>query len=77
MSETPDNLDDLPPVAGEGGAGGNDVASSLPPGDAGHVATVHIEDEMRSAYVDYAMSVIVGRALPDVRDGLTAASSGP
>ncbi|MBU0615394.1 MAG: DNA gyrase subunit A, partial [Nanoarchaeota archaeon] len=29
-----------------------------------------IEDEMRQSYVDYAMSVIVGRALPDVRDGL-------
>jgi len=29
-----------------------------------------IEDEMRSSYLDYAMSVIVGRALPDVRDGL-------
>ena len=31
---------------------------------------VNIEDEMRSAYLDYSMSVIVGRALPDVRDGL-------
>jgi len=31
---------------------------------------VNIEDEMRSSYLDYAMSVIVGRALPDVRDGL-------
>src|SRR5437588_1179645 len=31
---------------------------------------VTIEDEMRGAYLDYAMSVIVGRALPDVRDGL-------
>lgn len=31
---------------------------------------VKIEDEMRGAYLDYAMSVIVGRALPDVRDGL-------
>src|SRR2546422_175651 len=31
---------------------------------------VPIEDEMRSSYLDYAMSVIVGRALPDVRDGL-------
>ncbi len=31
---------------------------------------VDIEDEMRSSYLDYAMSVIVGRALPDVRDGL-------
>ena len=29
-----------------------------------------LEDEMRTAYLDYAMSVIVGRALPDVRDGL-------
>ncbi|OQW30332.1 MAG: DNA gyrase subunit A [Nitrospira sp. SG-bin1] len=33
----------------------------------GHIA---IEDEMKSSYLDYAMSVIVGRALPDVRDGL-------
>jgi len=31
---------------------------------------VNIEDEMRSSYMDYAMSVIVGRALPDARDGL-------
>ena len=31
---------------------------------------VSLEDEMRSSYLDYAMSVIVGRALPDVRDGL-------
>jgi DNA gyrase subunit A len=31
---------------------------------------VNIEDEMRSSYLDYAMSVIVGRALPDVRDGM-------
>src|ERR687897_678598 len=31
---------------------------------------VYIEDEMRQSYMDYAMSVIVGRALPDVRDGL-------
>jgi DNA gyrase subunit A len=34
------------------------------------VIPVHIEDQMRDAYLDYAMSVIVGRALPDVRDGL-------
>ncbi|MDH3402942.1 MAG: DNA gyrase subunit A [Acidobacteriota bacterium] len=33
-------------------------------------ATVDIEDEMKRSYIDYAMSVIVGRALPDVRDGL-------
>lgn len=34
------------------------------------VLPVEIEDEMRKSYIDYAMSVIVGRALPDVRDGL-------
>ena len=34
------------------------------------IKTINIEDEMRQSYVDYAMSVIVGRALPDVRDGL-------
>ena len=32
--------------------------------------TIKIDDEMKSSYLDYAMSVIVGRALPDVRDGL-------
>ncbi|MFT5751831.1 MAG: DNA gyrase subunit A [Flavobacteriales bacterium] len=32
--------------------------------------TINIEDEMKSAYIDYSMSVIVSRALPDVRDGL-------
>jgi DNA gyrase subunit A len=37
---------------------------------AARVEPVVIEDEMRSSYLDYAMSVIVGRALPDVRDGL-------
>ncbi|MBI4496274.1 MAG: DNA gyrase subunit A, partial [Chloroflexi bacterium] len=34
------------------------------------IRPIRIEDEMRSAYLDYAMSVIVARALPDVRDGL-------
>ena len=34
---------------------------------------VNIEDEMRRSYMDYAMSVIIGRALPDVRDGLKPA----
>ena len=36
----------------------------------GKVLPVRIEDEMRNSYIDYAMSVIVMRALPDVRDGL-------
>ncbi|HUJ75075.1 MAG TPA: DNA gyrase subunit A, partial [bacterium] len=34
------------------------------------ITPVHIEDEMRDSYLEYAMSVIIGRALPDVRDGL-------
>jgi hypothetical protein len=34
------------------------------------VLPVSLEDEMKSSYIDYAMSVIVARALPDVRDGL-------
>ena len=35
-----------------------------------HKTPVNIEDEMKRSYMDYAMSVIIGRALPDVRDGL-------
>ncbi len=50
-----------------------EIAQDLPgePTDA-EAATVEVtvEDEMRSSYIDYAMSVIVGRALPDARDGL-------
>jgi DNA gyrase subunit A len=38
--------------------------------DLGNVRAIQIEDEMRVSYLDYAMSVIVARALPDVRDGL-------
>ena len=34
------------------------------------IESVNIEDEMQKSYIDYAMSVIIGRALPDVRDGL-------
>ena len=35
-----------------------------------NIISINIEDEMKSAYIDYSMSVIVSRALPDVRDGL-------
>ena len=35
-----------------------------------NLVPINIEDEMKRSYLDYAMSVIVGRALPDVRDGL-------
>ena len=36
----------------------------------GKIVPVDIKGEMKKCYIDYAMSVIVGRALPDVRDGL-------
>ncbi len=42
----------------------------LPPGDNKNLISINIEDEMKRSYLDYAMSVIIGRALPDVRDGL-------
>lgn len=38
--------------------------------DYNRIVSVNIEEEMKTAYIDYSMSVIVGRALPDVRDGL-------
>lgn len=41
----------------------------MPPASA-EIIPINIEDEMKGAYLDYAMSVIIGRALPDVRDGL-------
>jgi DNA gyrase subunit A len=49
-----------PPADGDGGG----------PSSPDHRFPVQIEDEMRNSYLSYAMSVIVGRALPDVRDGL-------
>src|ERR1700760_3805195 len=43
----------------------------LPGGSGGdNLLPINIEDEMKRSYLDYAMSVIIGRALPDVRDGL-------
>ena len=47
---------------GNDGTGGPTGASSIIP--------INIEDEMRRSYLDYSMSVIIGRALPDIRDGL-------
>ncbi|MBD0257765.1 MAG: DNA gyrase subunit A, partial [Cytophagales bacterium] len=38
--------------------------------DGGTIIPINIEDEMRGAYIDYSMSVIISRALPDARDGL-------
>src|ERR1051326_8309071 len=48
-----------PPPGGDG-----------PGGPGGNVQPINIEEEMRRSYLDYSMSVIIGRALPDVRDGL-------
>ena len=39
--------------------------------DQDRIIKINIEEEMKSAYIDYSMSVIVSRALPDVRDGLS------
>ena len=38
--------------------------------DSNRIIPVNIEEQMKTAYIDYSISVIVGRALPDVRDGL-------
>ena len=46
------------------------MVTSTPTPPSEHIRPVHIEDEMRTSYLNYAMSVIVARALPDVRDGL-------
>ncbi len=59
MSENEDTtgVPPTPPPGSKGGGGGE-------------LLPVMLEDEMRNSYLDYAMSVIIGRALPDVRDGL-------
>jgi len=46
------------------------VTETPPDATAGRIEPVELQDEMRRSYLDYAMSVIVGRALPEVRDGL-------
>jgi DNA gyrase subunit A len=60
-AKTPDTA-----PAGSGGDGGNTPTG---PG-AAFMIPINIEEEMRRSYLDYSMSVIIGRALPDVRDGL-------
>ncbi len=46
------------------------MTETLPPNSRGRVEPVDIQQEMQNSYINYAMSVIVSRALPDVRDGL-------
>lgn len=48
----------------------NNDLTTLIPSFAREVVNINIEEEMKQSYIEYAMSVIVGRALPDVRDGL-------
>ena len=48
----------------------NKTPGGLPPVNPQGIANISIEEEMKKSYLDYAMSVIVSRALPDVRDGL-------
>jgi DNA gyrase subunit A len=50
-----------PPAGGAPGGGGTSGSNRVP---------VSIEEEMRTSYLDYSMSVIIGRAIPDIRDGL-------
>ncbi|MCW2782743.1 MAG: gyrase subunit [Marmoricola sp.] len=53
-----------------GGNGRQDGDGPDGPSGTGRIRQVELQDEMQQAYIDYAMAVIVGRALPDVRDGL-------
>ncbi len=55
-----------PPPAGSPPDGGSNVQGR----GALNMGSINIEEEMRRSYLDYSMSVIIGRALPDVRDGL-------
>src|SRR5437868_13750954 len=58
--ENNDNFDSEEPPVNNGGAASN----------RGRIIPVDIEEQMKTSFIDYSMSVIVGRALPDVRDGL-------
>ena len=76
MSEhqiSPENEENTPPPrTPNGDAGGGNIipnGGDTPPPASSH-AQISLEEEMRHSYLDYAMSVIVARALPDVRDGL-------
>ena len=61
-----DELDHVP-----GGSAAGETTPALAPQNApDRIERINIEEEMQKAYIDYSMSVIVGRALPDARDGL-------
>src|ERR1700722_1045610 len=58
--------------AGEGGAGsgGGGAGTDVPDPPSGSIEPIEIQEEMERSFLEYSMSVIVSRALPDVRDGL-------
>ncbi len=62
--------DNETPVSGQQPPEQPPIQPPVPPNGGDGFPMVNIEDDMRASYLDYAMSVIVGRALPDVRDGL-------
>ncbi len=77
MEERPDlNGEGQSPIVGANGAegasanGNGTVNGGVNNGNAGNIRSISIDEEMRASYLDYAMSVIVARALPDARDGL-------
>jgi DNA gyrase subunit A len=45
------------------------LEGGTPPNGGANLIPINIEEEMRHSYLDYSMSVIIGRALPDARDG--------
>jgi DNA gyrase subunit A len=71
VSSAPDEEAGSDEASDDGGEGGEPpVAGFVPGDDDGDIEPITIEEEMKTSYLDYAMSVIVSRALPDVRDGL-------
>ena len=71
MSNDPTDPDDFEPSdANETPSGGLPAGAMAGDSNAGKILPLSIEDELKDSYLTYAMSVIVSRALPDVRDGL-------
>ncbi|WP_446680631.1 DNA gyrase subunit A [Brachybacterium hainanense] len=70
MSDTPSTPQD-PELNGSAAISAEQtLVDPLAPGEGDHITQVDLNQEMQKSYLDYAMSVIVGRALPDVRDGM-------
>ncbi|HVZ80041.1 MAG TPA: DNA gyrase subunit A [bacterium] len=70
VPETPVKGSGEVPPPDQGGKGASADGADGGDMNRGHIVPTEIENEMKDSYLDYAMSVIVGRALPDVRDGL-------